>query len=237
MSNKINRNTGEPDKKGSDLRKKILTALILAVIALEVVLILYFIVKRSMRPAQQPAAAESTQADSTTEEYAEDVVLKDVTINWHGQERTVKAAEDQTDYTGLKIDFGDSDWWVEEGFVGQYTMTEKMASVDGVTEEFSELIIYENGNVVWVTDDAVYSGELMANRYYGDAAHGYVKSEEDQMPRSFDLSFVKAEEDGSISEYAIEEETDQNVVKVYCSEQTDPDPLDEICVYLERIEE
>jgi len=237
VSNKINRNS-EPEKKETDAKKKILTGIILAVIALEVVLILFFMVRRSMNAARAKEAAESTaQTAAVTENSTEEAEMKDVTINWHGQERTIKATEDETDYTGRKIDFGDSAWWVEEGFVGQFTMTEELTSAEGVTESFSELMIYNNGAVVWITDDAVYSGELFENRYYGDAAHGYVKSDQDQMPRTFDLEFVSAEEDGTFRSYGSEEVPDGKYVRIFCSEQQEPDPLEEICVYLERIEE
>ncbi|MBQ6468887.1 MAG: hypothetical protein IJJ50_02390 [Lachnospiraceae bacterium] len=237
MSSKINKKGTE--KKENSLRKKVLTGIILAVIALEVVLILFFMVKRSLnRPA--PAAETSGNTESAaaeTDSSGEKAVLKDITVNWHGKECTVKATEDQTDYAGLKIEYGDNDWWTEEGFVGQYTVTEKTASAGGVTEEFSELIIYGNGNVVWITDDTVYSGELIRSRYYGAPGHGYVKSEDDQMPRAFELEFVKPDGNGAFVSFAPEEETDPAFVRVFCAEQEEPDPLDEICVYLERIEE
>ena len=226
-----------PEKEMSGLKRKVLTGLILGVIALELVLIFYLLLRPKPDAVPQETAQENAQEsveETAGQEAASEPAVVEATVNWHGQEKTIRVKDGQEDYTGAVIDYGEKNWWVEEGFVGQYTMTETTSTLEGTTESFSELTVYENGNVVWVTDGDVYSGELLSSRYYGDAAHGYVTSERDRIPRVFDLEFVKIGND-TVSIFGPEEPLETNFVCIRCKEQTEPDPLDGICVYLERV--
>ena len=103
-------------------------------------------------------------------------------------------------------------------------------AVCGITVDFPRI------PVAFITDDAVYSGELFDKRHYGDAAHGYVTADDDQVPRAFEIDFVRTE-NGTAEYYGPEEKVTSDIVRIFCAEQTEPDPLDEICVYLQKTED
>ena len=189
----------------------------------------------SLREAAENADGETEPENGAAEN--ETAPEEKQSVNWHGTEMELVPGTGQSDdLTGAVLDYGDNRWWVEEGFVGQYLMNEDTEQLAGVTEEYSELTVYENGAVVWITDDAVYSGELFDKRHYGDAAHGYVTADDDQVPRAFEIDFVRTE-NGTAEYYGPEEKVTSDIVRIFCAEQTEPDPLDEICVYLQKTED
>ena len=74
----------------------------------------------------------------------------------------------EASYYGEVIDFGDEDWWVVEGYVGAYTMTEEdFEDSYGVSSAAKvNLVIGEDGSVVLDIDEEHYEGKLPEDGIY-----------------------------------------------------------------------
>ena len=96
----------------------------------------------------------------------------------------------------------DVPWWVDEGFVGRWVMTEEdLATLSLPNYTSAELVIAEDGSVKLTLEDEEYDGAMIETRYYRDSGTGYIN---DRSIGEFDISFFKVE-DGTVWHFNIED--------------------------------
>lgn len=93
-------------------------------------------------------------------------------------------------------------WWVDEGFVGRWVMTEddlSTLSMPSFTE--AELVIAEDGSVKLTLADEEYNGAVIEKRYYRIDGLGYI---DDRMIGEFAISYFEVE-DGTVWSFNIKD--------------------------------
>lgn len=74
-----------------------------------------------------------------------------------------------------EIVYGDKKWWIEEGYVGHYVMTDrdkKMTNGPEITEESASFCVNEDGSYELVMNGVAFAGKLSTKRYYKDPPGG-----------------------------------------------------------------
>lgn len=97
------------------------------------------------------------------------------TVTWFGKEVNLVPGTGVGYKNGKygQIDYEDKNWWIEEGFVGEWTLDKENS------EDVSDalLIVNEDGTIVLTTDGIEYKGELSKIRRYMDDVDIYLQIE------------------------------------------------------------
>ena len=105
------------------------------------------------------------------------------------------------DHTGEEIDFGEDIWWQVEGYTGRYVCTEEdLKDMQGAyftqealsdPENKTELVIGEDGQVVFTCNGETFTGSLPKKRYY--RTNVYITMESETAYRTFHIRLREGE--------------------------------------------
>lgn len=70
------------------------------------------------------------------------------------------------DGRGARIDYGDAIWWLEEGFIGVWRMSEQDAQENDCSAAAAEFRVGADGQITLTLDGEVWTGTLPDTRYY-----------------------------------------------------------------------
>jgi len=152
------------------------------------------------------------------------------TVLHFGKEVSLVPGTGYGDNYGDEIDYGDRKWWIEEGYVGSYIMTEEDKMLKMITEDSASFIIREDGSFELTLDGTLYTGNFGTTRYYKQSPGGrYEKSApgaKDDQAFSFDFNGEISDE--SLDDTDIlteEEETKQLKAHIYLECHSEPHPF------------
>lgn len=94
------------------------------------------------------------------------------TVTWFGQEVKLVPGTGQgyDDGRYAEIDYAGKSWWVEEGFVGHWTLDASEPTDGGNAPKTAELTVSADGSALFTLDGAEWPGKTAAVRRYRDSA-------------------------------------------------------------------
>ncbi len=104
---------------------------------------------------------------------------KPETVRIRGKDVPIRT--DSTDPSREILDYGTKLWWIEEGFPGTYTVTQKDRSESG-HENAAGFEIKYNGEVTLRIGGNTYSGRVKDTRYFAELAEVELFPENGQEP-------------------------------------------------------
>jgi len=130
---------------------------------------------------------------------------------------------------GAEIDYGDKKWWIEDGYVGEYVMTDADKNCTDVTESAASFVILEDGTFRLTINDILYTGTLPKARCYKVAPGGRYKAsapgKQDDQSFSFDFNGeYNSDVDSDEEPFTAEEELNVLRSHIYLECHSEPHP-------------
>ena len=121
--------------------------------------------------------------------FGHEVKLKPGTGTWH------------EDGSYAEIDYEGKDWWIEEGFVGEWVLDKEKPASDYYPVNDASLTVNEDGSVVFTLDGEEWRGHVAAIRRYKDNTGFGIEKEDEARNCEVALSVPESYEEIHVSAY------------------------------------